>query len=261
LETPLASELHRTGARFRVVIALPAYNEENSLGPLLESIDAAMAAAGIRYQVIVVNDGSLDDTGLVASRASFSKPVTLVDHDANRGLAAALRTGLAAAVRAARPGDVIVTMDADNTQPAGLIPRLVRLVGEGRDVVIASRFQPGSRTVGVPWNRYLLSYGARALFQLAFPMRGVRDYTCGFRAYRADVLRQALADYGDSFVSETGFSCMADVLLKLRRYPLVIGEAPMVLRYDHKGGASKMRVLRTVRQTLSLILRRRLGRF
>ena len=43
-----------------------------------------------------------------------------------------------------------------------------------------------------------------------FPIRGVRDYTCGYRAYRADALRQATDTYGDELITETGFSCMAD---------------------------------------------------
>ncbi|MEM8866407.1 MAG: dolichol-phosphate mannosyltransferase, partial [Planctomycetota bacterium] len=67
-------------------------------------------------------------------------------------------------------------------------------------------------------------------------------------------------DYGDQFVTERGFSCMVDVLLKLRRRGLVMTEAPMILRYDLKGGASKMQVLRTTMQTLSLIGRRTVGR-
>jgi dolichol-phosphate mannosyltransferase len=92
-----------------------------------------------------------------------------------------------------------------------------------------------------------------------FPIRGVRDYTCGFRAYRADALRRAIARYGDGLISETGFSCMADLLLKLRTLPLEMGEVPLELRYDRRGGGSKMRVLRTIRQTLGLLLRRRLG--
>jgi dolichol-phosphate mannosyltransferase len=93
------------------------------------------------------------------------------------------------------------------------------------------------------------------------PIPGVRDYTCGFRAYRASVLGASIEHYGDRFVTEKGFSCMVDVLLKLRRLRIngariVMGEAPMVLRYDLKGGVSKMRVLRTIRQTLSLVVRR-----
>ncbi|QDU90008.1 Undecaprenyl-phosphate mannosyltransferase [Pirellulimonas nuda] len=243
----------------RALIVLPAYNEEESLPPLLDAIQSTLTAAGVGYEVLVVDDGSQDGTARVVSQASFRMPVTLVQHEQNRGLAAALRTGLEAAVRASGPEDVIFTLDADNTQPPGLMPRMLSMISEGHDVVIASRFQAGSRVVGVPWRRNLMSLAARGLFTVALPIRGVRDYTCGYRAYRATALRDAMNRYGDAFVSETGFSCMVDVLLKLRGQGLVMGEAPMILRYDQKGGASKMRVARTALQTLSLIARRRLG--
>jgi dolichol-phosphate mannosyltransferase len=93
---------------------------------------------------------------------------------------------------------------------------------------------------------------------MMFPIRGVRDYTCGYRAYRADALR-AVDKFGDALISETGFSCMADLLLKLRKLPLKMSGVPLELRYDRRGTDSKMRVLRTIRQTLMLLLRRRLG--
>ncbi len=244
--------------RRRAVIVLPAFNEQASLPPLLESIEQSLAGGALEYQIIVVDDGSTDDTALVASNASFRLPLQLVQHGQNQGLAAAIRTGFAAAVAEAGPDDVIFTMDADNTHPPGLMPRMMGLIAEGHDVVIGSRYQHGSRVVGVPLHRNLLSLGARALFTLSFPIAGVRDYTCGFRAYRADVIARALAEYGDSFVTEKGFSCMVDVLLKLRRRGLVMGEVPMILRYDQKGGASKMRITKTAYDTLKLIARRRL---
>ncbi|MEN0110469.1 MAG: glycosyltransferase family 2 protein [Planctomycetota bacterium] len=242
-------------------VALPAYNEGACLAELLDSLHATLAAAGLPHEIVVVDDGSTDDTAEIASRATFRLPVRLVKHAQNQGLAGALRTGLTDAVRHAEPGDVVITMDSDNTHPAGLIPRMLSLVGEGHDVMIASRFQPGSRVIGVPWDRVLLSIAARWVFKIALPIPGVRDYTCGFRAYRAETLAAAIAHYGDRFVTERGFSCMVDVLLKLRPLrvnggPVVMGEAPMVLRYDQKGGVSKMRVFRTVRQTLSLVFRR-----
>lgn len=255
---PLDAE--RVGPTVRV--ALPAYNEAESLEPLLEALHATLAGAGLPHEIVVVDDGSSDDTAAIASRMSFHMPVRLVQHERNQGLAGALRTGLLDAVQHAAPGDVVVTMDSDNTHPAGLIPRMLRLIAEGHDVVIASRFRPGSRVIGVPFDRVLMSWGARLLFKLVLPIPGVRDYTCGFRAYRVEPLAAAAKHYGDRFVSEQGFSCMVDVLLKLRKLrvngcPVVMGEAPMVLRYDLKGGASKMRVWRTVRQTLSLVARRR----
>ncbi len=244
-------------------VALPAYNEGEALTPLLVSLHETLAAAGLRHEIVVVDDGSSDNTADVATQASYAMPVRLVKHAQNQGLAGALRTGLLDAVEQSDAGDIVVTMDSDNTHPAGLIPRMLSLVHEGHDVVIASRFQPGARVIGVPFDRVLLSIAARWVFKLLLPIPGVRDYTCGFRAYRVEPLAAAIEHFGDRFVSETGFSCMVDVLLKLRRLrvngsPIVMGEAPMILRYDQKGGASKMRVLRTIGQTLSLVFRRRL---
>ena len=85
----------------------------------------------------------------------------------------------------------------------------------------------------------------------------MRDYTCGYRAYRAELLKEVLRDDSD-FISESGFSAMVDVLLKLRkkRDNLLMTEVPLLLRYDKKLSASKMNVQRTTLQTLSLIWRR-----
>jgi dolichol-phosphate mannosyltransferase len=136
---------------------------------------------------------------------------------------------------------------------------MVQMIHEGCDVVIASRFEHGGCAVGVPFDRVILSLGARALFTVLFPTRGVRDYTSGYRAYRASVIRQGFADHGDNLVAEKGFSCMADILLKLRRQGALFGEAPLRLRYDRKGGESKMRVFNTIWLTLKLLARNRFG--
>lgn len=256
-----SSETHES-LRFRpakVWLALPAFNEEEALPELLERVGEAFADNGIPYEVVIVDDGSSDATAQVASTMSFQMPIQLIQHPVNQGLGITLRDGLKEAVDRAGDRDIIVTMDADNTHPPGLIAQMVQMIHEGCDVVIASRFQPGARVVGVPFERHVLSLGARILFTGLFPTRGVRDYTSGYRAYRASVLRQAFAEYGDQFVGETGFSCMADVLLKLRKQGALFGEAPLRLRYDQKGGVSKMKVFRTIWLTLKLLGRHRVG--
>jgi dolichol-phosphate mannosyltransferase len=126
--------------------------------------------------------------------------------------------------------------------------------------VIASRYQNGSQVIGVPVTRRLLSYAGSALFRIVFPIAGVRDFTCGYRAYRASVLRRAVARYRAEFVNQEGFQCMVDILLKLSRMQLRFDEVPIILRYDRKGGKSKMKVLPTALRTLALLIRRRVGR-
>ncbi|TWU57717.1 Undecaprenyl-phosphate mannosyltransferase [Rubripirellula reticaptiva] len=252
----------RDSMRFRpvkVFMALPAYNEEEALPELLERIGEAFADSGLPYEVVIVDDGSKDDTAKIASQMSFQMPIHLVKHEVNSGLGVTIRDGLREAVDRAGERDIIITMDADNTHPPGLINRMVSMINEGCDVVIASRFQPGARVIGVPFERHILSIGARVLFTTLFPTRGVRDYTSGYRAYRASVIRQAFAEHGDNFVGEKGFSCMADILLKLRSQGVMFGEAPLRLRYDQKGGDSKMQVFKTIWLTLKLLGRHRVG--
>jgi dolichol-phosphate mannosyltransferase len=242
-----------------VIVVLPAYNEAEALPRLLARLrDVSFGHFGASLSVVVVDDGSSDDTALRAREAE-GLALRVIVHDQNRGLAEAIRSGLLSAMEQAADDDVIVTMDADDTHAPGLISRMTMLVEEGNDVVIASRFAPGGRTVGVPWTRAVLSRGASLLFRLVHPMRGVRDYTCGYRAYRAGLLRQAFAKWGRDFISEAGFTCMVDILLKLHRLGAVATEAPLVLRYERKPGKSKMDVRRTTIDTLSLLVRRRLG--
>jgi dolichol-phosphate mannosyltransferase len=144
-------------------------------------------------------------------------------------------------------------MDADDTHIPGLILRMVQTLGEGYDVVIASRYQAGSRTLGVSATRQFLSWGAGLLFRLVLPMRGVRDYTSGFRVYRVASIKRAIQRWGEQFVDRNDFSSMPRVLLRMRRLGAIATEVPMVLRYDLKPSVSKMRVGRNLQANLRLI--------
>jgi len=73
------------------------------------------------------------------------------------------------------------------------------------------------------------------------------------------LLKKAFQEYGDEFISEAGFSCMVDILIKLRKYDPIVEEVPLILRYDQKRSISKMDVRKTIWQTLYLLVRRRLG--
>ena len=256
--TPQAEETAKPKGRI-VYVVLPVYNEEGRIQQLLTHIDEAMEDAGIAYEIVLVDDGSRDSTADLVRAYAARMPIRVLRHEVNQGLGATIRDGLMAAASVAADRDIIVTMDADDTHAPGLILRMVRMISEGHDVVIASRYRPGSRTVGVPLTRLALSHVSSWMFRLVFPIRGVKDFTCGYRAYRARVIRESFARYGDHFLDQDGFQCMVDILLKLRRMNLIFGEVPFILRYDYKEGGSKMNVPKTVRDTLALAWRRRFG--
>ena len=241
----------------RVIVVLPVYNEEQHIGALLGQIDDALRREALPFEVIAVDDGSTDGTSAALQAHKERLPLTVYRHEINQGLGATIGDGLRMAAKVAASDDVVVTMDSDETHSPDLIARMARMIEEGSDVVIASRYQPGARVVGVSVLRRALSYGASILFRLAFPTRGVRDFTCGYRAYRGSVLERAITMFGEGFASTSGFECMVDILLTLRSMQVKFGEVPIVLRYDFKQGASKMRILRTVRRSLAVLVRHR----
>jgi len=244
----------------RVLLVLPAYNEETALPSLFEAVRRELFQSRLGAAVVVVDDGSRDGTSRVIESWSARLPIHLVTHPVNQGLGATIRDGLERAAALAESGDVIVTMDADNTHSPALVRDMLARLEEGFDLVIASRYRPGAAVHGLSCFRNWMSRGARALFQIAAPMAGVRDYTSSFRAYRARLIQQALARYPGRLVTEGGFTCMAEILLKLRPLGVRASEVPLILRYDRKAGASKMKVGPTVARTLGLLVRGRLGR-
>lgn len=242
-------------------VIFPAYNEEAVIAPTLAALADTMHGRG-DYRAVLVDDGSTDRTVAVAERvaAERSLPLTVLRHEANRGLGAGLRTGIYWCLDRAGEDDVIVTLDADNTHPPALIPTLVAALDRGFDLAIASRYRPGAEVHGVPGYRRAISDLGRLVFQALYPIPGVRDYTCCFRAYRAPLLARARKVYGDALCTARGFEAVMDLLLRLGPLDVRVCEVGFVLNYGQRVGQSKMKVLRTIRSTVSLLARRRLER-
>jgi len=243
-----------------IIIVLPAFNEADAIKHLLGSLIHILGEHFPISHTVIVDDGSTDNTAETI-KSYQGMPIELIEHGHNKGLGEAVKTGLLSALRIAKDDDIIITMDADNTHNPGLITRMAMCIEEGNDVVIASRYVPGSRVLGLSAYRQVCSFGASLLLRILFPIPGVRDYTCGYRAYHAGKLKQAFQLWGDSFISMSGFSCVVDVLLKLRELNSIMTEVPMILRYDLKPGKSKMDVRKTIKEILCLVLRRKFNCF
>lgn len=242
-----------------VRIALPAFNEALAIKDLVQRLVQTLAESPWQYDILIVDDGSSDETVQVVEMLQEKFPIRLVKHEHNRGLGAAITTCLTEAIQGLYDDDIVITMDADNTHPPQLITRMVPMIREGRDIVIASRFREGARVVGLSWFREWLSVGASWMMRILFGIKGCRDYTCGYRAYRVGTLREAHGKFRGQFVRESGFASMAELLLNLSKLNVVVGEVPLLLRYDFKQGASKMRIARTIYRTLRMVMRHRFG--
>ena len=258
-----------TSARRQIYVGLPAYNEELALPRLLARITRLASSSIDDVTVVVYNDGSTDETLSIAkqwqakalqTRAWETRlPLVVLDGVQNRGLGAGLRALVEYAVDHGSDDDVLVVMDCDDTHDPSQIPDMVGAITGGSDVVVASRFTRGSLVRGVPLMRRVTALGAMVLFKLIHPVRGVADYTCGYRAYRVGALKMAADRFGAALIQESGFACMVELLLKLQVFGLRMTQVPLQLRYDLKPTASKMGVSSNIRRLLRLLVQWRIS--
>lgn len=240
-----------------VYFCLPAYNEEAGIGDLLESIFIAFRDTQVDYKAVVINDGSTDKTIEVLEHYQHILPLEILEHNENQGLRAALNSGMKYIGWNGEDDDILICMDADNTHSPSVAFSMIDKIREGYDIVIASRYLPDSKVVGVPLPRLFLSYSARICFHMMAPIKGVKDFTCGFRAFRLSLIKEAYRYYNGKFITQDGFACTDEILLKSARLTDKIAEVPFTLRYDLKKTSSKLNLGLTVRETLKLLWKSR----
>jgi glycosyltransferase involved in cell wall biosynthesis len=210
-------------ARVELSFVLPAYNEGDSIESALGSLYRAGRDTGLKYEIVVVDDGSLDDTGVkavdFASKNGHVKNgfVKLVTYRDNVGKGHAVKTGFLRAC-----GDAVVFVDSDLDIDVEQVGRYVEALGHG-DIVVGSKWHPES-IVDVPLLRRVLSCGFNVLVRLLTGVR-LRDTQTGLKAIR----RQALED---------AFPCLAvkryafdvELLVVARLLRLKVVEMPVRVR-------------------------------
>ena len=231
-----------------VILVLPMFNEEQSI-PLLAESTRTLQSVDV---ILAVNDGSTDSTlGKLKRWQTIEPRLKILSYTPNQGLPKALTAGFRKALE--MDVDVIVTMDSDATHSTELIAAMVRKIREGSDIVIASRHVLGSSETGLSAVRKLLSWGASRLMRLFFSIKGLRDYSTNYRAYRASLVREALARSGGRLVTADDFSGVVELLLRLCSLSPRISEVPLELHYEAKLSSSKVRIMKTILGYLRLI--------
>ncbi|MBV9169297.1 MAG: glycosyltransferase [Chloroflexi bacterium] len=242
---------------FQLAVVLPMFNEQDNVAPLLQRLEAVRTTSGLDLTAITVDDGSRDRTAERLAQATHQYPfLRVVRHDRNRGMAGALRTGIAAAIAEREPDfEALAFMDADLTHAPEDLPRLVEPIVEGRaDFVLGSRYVPGGRMRGVPFARRAISVVGNAVARRMLGVT-VNDLTSGFRAARTSVWRTITLE-------ENGFGIQLEGSVKAYRAGFRVTEVPITLGV-RKSGYSKMAYTRSFwlgygRLLVRLSLRRRL---
>ncbi|MGW3143978.1 dolichyl-phosphate beta-glucosyltransferase [Streptomyces sp. NPDC001177] len=207
-------------------VVVPAYNEEERLGPTLEAVTAYLSDNQGRWgewEVIVADDGSTDGTRQTPALAH--PRVRLVTSDRNRGKGSALRLGVAAS----RGHRVLVT-DADLAAPIEELERLDKALSEGHAAAIGSRSVPGAAIDNRQHRlRELLGRAGNFLIR-ATAVPGIRDTQCGFKLFEGDRAREAFAAS-----RLDGWGIDVEVLQHFHRSDWPVTEVPV--RWSHQPGS------------------------
>lgn len=240
----VSSAPSETASRMPLTVVVPCYNEELILPYLANTLNSVRERLGSEYDLhfVFVNDGSKDDTGKALHRIFGDWPeCQIVHHETNRGVAAAILTGIRNA-----PTELVCSIDCDCTYDPHEIGRLVQLMTDDVDAVTASPYHPLGEVRNVPGWRLFLSKGSSWLYRRVLPEK-LYTYTSCFRLYRKSKVLKLN-------IKETGFLGVAELLGKLILSGARVVEMPAVLEVRMLG-RSKMKTVRTILGHLRLMTR------
>jgi glycosyltransferase involved in cell wall biosynthesis len=186
-KTGLEWEYRFMSAMYSIVI--PAYNEGRRLGPTLDEISAFVTRQHWQAEIIVVNDGSRDNTGDVAREYTRRNPIIrVIDNPGNRGKGYSVRNGMLNA-----HGDVVLFSDADLSSPISEAPKLLEAIAAGADVAIGSRWaKPETQTERQSVVRQVFGRVYNIMLRTILGLR-YKDTQCGFKAFTRGAARSIFA--------------------------------------------------------------------
>lgn len=228
----------------RLSIIIPAHDEEHRLPGTLKAIDAYLAQQSPAVEVLIVENGSSDQTLAIAQEFAQEHPYARVLQVEARGKGLAVRRGMLAA-----RGEYRFMCDADLSMPIEEVARFLPPQLNGFDVAIGSREAPGSRRFGEPTFTHLRGRIFSNLVK-AFAVRGFEDTQCGFKCFRAEIAEDL---FSTQLLQGMSFDVELIFIAQQRGYNIV--EVPINWYFDHE---SKVRLVEdSLRMLADILLIRR----
>ncbi len=225
-------------------VIIPAYNEEENILRIEKELIPFLTRLKMTYEIIIVDDGSDDDTAKKAEELQKShKEIILIKHGSNKGLGAAIITGINAV-----KGDMTIMLDSDFTfHPRDMTILLDIYKKHNADCVIGSPYTAGGEVMkDVPFLRVVLSKGINVLYSVVFGMK-IKSYSSIFRVYNTKHLKQMK-------LRSTGFTICAEILFRLIQKKANIIEVPVSLG-KRLYGKSKIKIFKETKNNALFLVK------
>jgi dolichyl-phosphate beta-glucosyltransferase len=218
---------HKLGraATVRYSIVIPAYNEGGRLGATLEKVLAYVHTQRWDAEVVVVNDGSRDNTADIVRKFAAQDPsLRLVENPGNHGKGYSVRHGMLEA-----RGQIVIFSDADLSSPIEEAPKLLRALEEGADIAIGSRWlRAETQTQRQPLHRQIFGRIFNLLLRITLGLK-FKDTQCGFKAFKKPAVE---AIFPRQKIERWGFD--PEILFLARKFHFKVKEIPVA--WGHSGG-------------------------
>ncbi len=200
----------------KIVITIPAYNEEESIGAVINEIKSVMKKTNFLYQIMILDDGSVDKT----EKITKDNGVLFFSNGCNKGLAHTFKKEME--ICCGLGADIIVHIDADGQYPPQYIPKMIEGVLEGNDLVLGSRFGKGIYYGSISKKLGNLLF---AKIFCIFLRKNIHDTTTGFRAFTKEIARLPI---------ESKFTYTQEQLIRVIRSKKKVKEIPIIARKTRK---------------------------
>ncbi len=218
-------------SKFKVSVVIPAYNEEAVIEPTIRALSSALEAAGLAYEIRVVDDQSSDSTWMILSRLAAEIPaVKPVRNQGKGGYGLAVRAGLSSF-----EGDAVIVSMADGSDSPGDVVAYAQALSAGCDCAFGNRFAAQGQVQDYPLIKKLLNRVGNLLIAYLTGYRQYRDFTNGFKGYRRHVV-EAMAP-----LISADFNLTVEMSVKA----VLSGASPKIIPNswrDREGGVSKFNV-------------------
>lgn len=225
-----------------VYILIPIYNEEANIEALALSLLPALP--GYKKFYVFVDDGSSDNSKSVIQTNFSSADFIILGDGKNHGPGSSFNTGFEWILQKSdSKDDTIVTMEGDNTSDINILPQMVKISELGFDLVLSSIYAQGGAFDKTSMARKILSLLANTALRFFYGIK-IQTLSSFYRVHKIELLRAIKSKY-KTIITEKGFICMLELLVKAIRLDAKIIEVPMVLYSKKRKGNSKMKLFKT----------------
>ena len=225
-----------------IYFLIPFYNEELNLVNLYNNL--SIKTKSIDYCIVFSNDGSTDRSVEIIKSTFQKSNYVIIDNKLNQGPGYAFNEGFKWILSHSKnTNDKIVTIEADSTSDLNILSDMLNISYLGYNLVLASVYSQGGGFEKTSFFRKIISASANLTFRFIFDIK-VQTLSSFYRVYDISLIRNINEKYGN-IITEKGFICMLEILIRSIKLDAKILEVPMVLKSENRIGNSKLKIIKT----------------